>query len=521
VNKIEAFTQRYTFFLLLIIITFSVTLRVYYIFQKEAFHIDEISSFQVINSNSNLKVKEFDQEHSYKWTNGKEYADYFFTIRKENLKKDLKFLLTDTRDTPHLNLYYIALRLVLFNGIRGVDGLFKFYGIGLNIFLYSVGAFFLYLLYFNIYKNETYSLLAVFFYSISIGSISTSVYIRPYELLSLSIILTIFIAFKILDKEKPPLLEFVILSLVSTLGYLSHYYYTIFVFTLILSILYHCLKHKQLKFIPCYLIAFVQGLINAKAFYPPFISSFVRSELARDAYSKIDTAFLMNQLTVKFRITYDIINKNVIYFLPIIAFSILILVGHSLSKKDKTIINLKEIYLALISLSLSFLLMYISTYNVVRYLSGVIPILIVLVIIFIRLIPLRNVRYLIIVILCIIYVAKGLNVSNINYLFKGSQNNLIFQETPTAPVYFLNSSRWAHKILSAYFVENQEYKVVLDEEPVLDLSETGAKKIFLIIEGDPKYSFVKELIKREKWFIKEEVKYRSFNIMSIEKDDYS
>ena len=83
-----------------------------------------------------------------------------------------------------------------------------------------------------------------------------------YELLSLSIILTIFIVFKILDKEKPSLLDFILLSLVSTLGYLSHYIYTIFVFILILSILYHCLKNKQLKFIPYYLIAFIQGLIG-------------------------------------------------------------------------------------------------------------------------------------------------------------------------------------------------------------------------------------------------------------------
>jgi len=520
VNKIKAFTQRYTFLLLLIIITFSVTLRVYYIYQKEAFHIDEILSFQIINGNSNLRYQEFDQEYKDRWTNGKEFTDYFFTIHKENLKKDLKALLKDTKDTSHPNLYYIALRLVLFNGIRGVDGLFKFYGIGLNIFLYSIGAFFLYLLFFNIYKEETYALLAVFFYSISIGSISTSIYIRMYEFLSLSIILTIFIVFRTLDKEKPALLDFILLSLVSTLGYLSHYYYTIFVVIIIFLILYHCLKDKQLKFIPYYLIAFIQGLINAQVFYPQFIRGFLTSGRTKEAYSKIDIDFLINQLTTKIKVTYVIINENVIYFLPVIALSILILVGHSLLKKDKIIINHKEIYLALLALSLSFLLMYISPYNIIRYLSGVIPILIVLIIIFIRLIPLKNLRYLIVVILCTIYIDRGLNASNINYLFKGSQNKLIFQEIPSAPVYFLNSSRWAHGIVSAYFMENQKYKVVLDEEPVLDFSETGSKKIFLIIEGYPKYSAVKKQIDNEKWIIKKEVNYRSFIIIGIEKANY-
>ena len=74
-NKIKAFTQKYTFFLLLIIITFSVTLRVYYIYQKEAFHIDEIKSFERLNGSS---YKEFDQKYKYRWTNGKEFTDYFF-----------------------------------------------------------------------------------------------------------------------------------------------------------------------------------------------------------------------------------------------------------------------------------------------------------------------------------------------------------------------------------------------------------------------------------------------------------
>ena len=178
---------------------------------------------------------------------------------------------------------------------------------------------------------------------------------------------------------------------------MSHYIYTIFVYILILSILYHCLKNKQLKFIPYYLIAFIQGLINAKAFYPQFIIGFLTSDTAKETYSKIDIAFLINQLTTKFKVTYVIINKNVIYFLPLIALSTLILVGYSLLKKDKTIINIKEIYLALISLSFSFLIMHISPYEEVRYLSGVIPILIVLIIIFIRLIPLKNLRYLIVV----------------------------------------------------------------------------------------------------------------------------
>ncbi len=519
-ENIKAFIQKYTFFFLITIIIVAATLRIYYAYQKEAFHVDEIASFKKINATSNLRDEAFDQKDKNKWTNGKEYVDDYFTLHKKNLKKDIQLLLRDTKDPPHPNLYYVALRLALSNGIRGLDGLFKFYGIGLNIFFYCIGAFFLYLLYNNIYKNEIYALLAVFLYSISIGALSTSIFIRMYELLSLSIIITTFIVFNILDKEKPRLLDFILLCLTSTLGYLSHYYYIIFVFILTLVILYHYLNNKQFKLIPCYVITFIQGFINAQAFYPQFIRGLLSSNArANLAYSKLDKTFLINQLTTQLESTYNIINNNIIYFLPLVALSIIILVGYSLFKKNKTIVIPKEIYLTFISLILSFLLIYISPYGVPRYLSGIFPILIVLLIVFIRLIPLKNLKYLMVTLLCIIYIINGLNVSNIGYVYKGVQNKLIFREKPNIPVYFLNSTWWAHGFVSAYFVRDQKYKMILDEVPVLDFSETGSKEIFLIIEGDSKTDIVKKQIKKEKWIIKKEVNYRSYIILDIEKSN--
>jgi len=120
-EKIKAFTQKYNFFLLLTIIAFAATLRIYYTYQREAFHIDEIISFQTINTSSKLKHETFDQKYKHNWINGKEFIDYYFTIHKKNLKKDIQVLLKDTNDPSHPNLYYIALILTLLNGIRGVD----------------------------------------------------------------------------------------------------------------------------------------------------------------------------------------------------------------------------------------------------------------------------------------------------------------------------------------------------------------------------------------------------------------
>ena len=274
---------------------------------------------------------------------------------------------------------------------------------------------------------------------------------------------------------------------------------------------------KQLKIALFFLISFVQGLINAQVFYPQFINGLLSGERAKEAYTKIDIPFLINNLAAKFEATYFIINKDIIYFLPFILLSTLILAGHSLVKKGKRIINMKEIYLVFISLILSFFLIYISPYNVIRYLSGVIPLLIVLKIIFIRLIPSKNFRYLVVAALFIVYITQSLNVSNVHYVYKGDQDKLIFNNMPSAPVYFFNSSRWWHGIVSSNFTAEQKYKVVLDEKPVIDFSETGVQKIFLIIDGYPKYKVLKKQIENDKWIIKEEIDYRSFIIIRIEK----
>ena len=519
-DKIKSFTQKYSFVLLLTIITFAAGVRIYHVCQKEAFHIDEILSFQIINGTSNLRCRDFDQKYKYKWIYGKELIDDYFTIREQNLKKDLQVLLRDTKDPSHPNLYFVALRLLLFNGTRGVDGSFKLYGIGLNIFFHCIGIFLLYLLYDHIYKTEAYALLAVFLYSTSIGAISTSLFIRMYELLSLSIILTILTVLKLLDKEKPRILDFVLLSLVSTLGYLSHYYYIIFVIILTPLILYHCLNYKQSRLIFAYVIAFVQGFITAQALYPQFIRGLLTSFRAKEAYSKVDMSVLINQLDTTARVTYDVIDKNVIYFLPLVALSILILTSYSVLKKRKTIVNSKEISLALISLGLSFVLMYISPFKAPRYLFCIFPILVVLTIMSIRLVPSRNAKYIIVAVVCIVYIIKSLDVSNKHFVYQGYKNKLIFREMPSAPVYFLNPSRWGHGIVSAHFVENQKYKLILDEEPVLDFSETGSKQIFLIITGHSQPDVVKKHIKNGNWVIKEEVNYGSFIILGIERANF-
>lgn len=528
----KVFIEKYSFLFFLVIISISIIFRLYHAGQKKIYHVDELNSYQYVNTT--FGDKEQDQKFKEKWITGSDYIDYYFTIKKENIKKDIKFLLRNTKDSDHPNLYYIALRLALSKGIRGVHGLFKYYGIGLNIFFYSIGAFFLYLLYMNIYKNKNYALLAVFLYSISLGAISNSLFIRMYELLSTLIIITTFLVFRIIDKNKPTFFDFCLLSLTFTTGYLTHYHYTVFLIFLTFAILYHYMERRQLKYFLYYCITTVQGFITAQAIYPLFIRNIfirnIKANGAKEVYSKINITDLINhiirKIVRKMEITYELITHNINYFLILIILSILLLCIYHLIKRNKKLINLKELYLFLVSCSYSIFIIYISPYETVRYLFGVLALLIVIPIIFIRLLPLKSLKYLMVMVLCALYIYYNFNSLCIKKAHMGQFTNppternidrLLFRNKPTKPVYLFSSKKWMRSQVIAYFKEDQKYKLITDKEPIIDFNETRSKGLFWIIEEDNREKILKEQIKNSNWFIKNEVCYGYYKILYIKK----
>lgn len=435
----------------------------------------------------------------------------------------MKILLRDTKDDAHPNLYYIALRLALFQGLRGVNGSYKYYGIGLNIFFYFVGAIFLYLLYFNIYNNLIYALLAVFLFSISLGAISNTLFLRMYELLSTIVIITTFLAFRLLDKDKPSLLDFFILSISFTTGYLSHYLFTVFIIFLSTAIAYHYIARKQLKNFMYYFITTILSFFAAQAVYPRFFSNFFNYR-AVEAYSKIDIGFFINNLVKKILVTYELITHNIVYFFFPVFLSIVILIFYNLVKRSSKIFNYKEIYLIFVSLGFSICAIYISPYENARYLFGVLSLLIVILIMFIRLIPTSIFKVLIGSGICAIYIFANFNSLSIQNAHLGhftkqatekEFNKLLFRNNPAIPVYLISLERWMRGEVIAYFQERQMYKLINSREPTLNFSNIKSKELYLLVEKGISKEILKERIKSSKWSIINNVRYRYYDIFHL------
>ena len=518
------YKSKYALLCLFLILTISIFFRIYHAEKKTAFHGDELLSFQIVNGTYGRE--EIDAKFQDKWIAGTEYLNYYFTVYRENFSKDIKMLFKDTKDDAHPNLYYVALRLLLFQGIRGVDGAFKHYGIGLNILFYGVSAIFLFLLYYNIYNNINYSLLAVFLFSVSLGAISNSLYLRMYELFSTFVIITTFLAFQLIDRDKPSLLYLCLLFVSFTIGYLSHYLYTIFIIFLSTAIVYHSLIGKQFRNFFYYCITMILSFFAAHAIYPRFIPNF-KNYRAVEAYSKIDIGFFVNNLINKFMVTYELITHNIIYFFFPIFIAMVILISFHQIKKTKNF-NSKEIYLLLVSFSFSLFAIYISPYENARYLFGVLSLLIIVPIMFIRLFPTTISKVLIATVICAIYIFANFNSSSIQNSHLGrftkqrtekEFNSLIFRDNPATPVYFISIERWIRGEVIAHFKESQMYKLINSKEPVLNFSDTESAELYLLVEKGVSKEFLKKQIKSSNWSIIKKTRYGYYDILLIEKEN--
>lgn len=78
-------TQKSAFLYLFLIIAISIFFRLYHAEQKAAFHGDELLSFQIVNGTFGREKQ--DKIFKDKWATGTEYLNYYFTIKKEHLKR--------------------------------------------------------------------------------------------------------------------------------------------------------------------------------------------------------------------------------------------------------------------------------------------------------------------------------------------------------------------------------------------------------------------------------------------------
>ncbi len=316
--------------ILILITLIQILTRIYFGFQKEYFHMDEMYSYGLMNYDK-LNIAD-NSDFLNTWHNKEYYKDYL-EVNKDELY-DFRPVYENQKNDVHPPLYYLLLRIASsFN----VDNFSKWTGLILNILIFAISNIFIYLIAKIIFKNPIYALLTCLINGFTLIALNSSLYIRMYELCNLNILIITYLHLKIYNKEKLKISYIVLITIFLILGGLTHYYYFIYVFTLAIIYITKCIKTKKYRNLGIY----IAGIIIAAGVYL-LIFPYAISHILF-GYRGVGTSVNILNNFVGY---IWIINKELFnYLLPL---ALAILVFACLNKKKRKINLNKEIYLLLI-----------------------------------------------------------------------------------------------------------------------------------------------------------------------------
>ncbi|MDR1551570.1 MAG: hypothetical protein LBS14_02750 [Holosporaceae bacterium] len=226
---------------LLCILVFAVLLsvRLENMRQKAGLHVDEILSIQNADCNGDISNQLIEQSEKYgKEYIGKEVKEHYLWNESsvEAAFSDVKKLYIDNRDRPHTNLYYSCLRL-WFAGITTTDiRIIIDHGCRLNLLFFTFSFIFLYMLLRRLLDGDFLIPFSLFIAFANTGSISNTMFLRPYQLQETLLILFTFLFVKCNEciADGRQLDQKMLYGLVTATGLtlLSGYYATIYVLML-------------------------------------------------------------------------------------------------------------------------------------------------------------------------------------------------------------------------------------------------------------------------------------------------
>lgn len=211
---------------------------------KAYYHMDEMYSYGLANYD---QVQIYEKEDFYNhWHDAEYYKDYL--VVNEDERWDLAPVYNNQRDDVHPPLYYLLLRI----GMEMTPGEFsKWTGIIINIVAFAVNTVFLYLIAWRLVRKERNREIKAFAVTlvaaVTVGAISTVMYIRMYAMLAMFVTITMWLHLVLADSKKmrPGLLA--VIGATAFLGVMTQYYYVFFLLPLFIMIVVRYVKAKRMK----------------------------------------------------------------------------------------------------------------------------------------------------------------------------------------------------------------------------------------------------------------------------------
>ena len=212
--------------------------------QKAYIHMDEAYSLGLASyKQTEIQANEdfYDNWHQ------KEYYEDYLSVQ-DNEKNDYSPVYENQKNDVHPPLYYLLLRFAMGFSVNHYS---KWPGIIVNIIIYLLITFFMYLilnkLLINENKQKEKAIILAFISSITMASLTTVLYIRMYALATLNVLITTYLHIKLFESEKINYKLLISIGISALVGVLTHYYYLFFLVTLYIIFAIKYIKHKQFK----------------------------------------------------------------------------------------------------------------------------------------------------------------------------------------------------------------------------------------------------------------------------------
>lgn len=224
---------------------------------KAYFHMDEIYSYGLANHE---RVQIYETEGFYDTWHEGSYYDEYLTVEEDERGK-FGPVYENQKNDVHPPLFYLLLRL----GMEMTPGQFsKWTGIGLNILIAGVSTVVLWMIVKKLTGGQKVkSLVLTAVVALGMAAISTVVYIRMYELLTLAILLTTWLHLRLSEERKAKPALYVAIGLVELMGALTQYYYWFYLAALFGVMVVRYVRGKRWKELRTYAATVIgAGLVS-------------------------------------------------------------------------------------------------------------------------------------------------------------------------------------------------------------------------------------------------------------------
>lgn len=460
--------------------------------KKSGYFVDEILTYTLSN---------YPEDHGYVHykTTGTWVEGTFFqaAMRAQGERRfDFSIPYHNQENDVHPPLYYFAVHFIasLFPGID-----MRWYGLIPNMLSCLAATIFLYLLGNKLLPNCWLALTAAASWALSVGAMTTVVFIRMYAFLTLWCVLLSYLHIGILmgnGERRDTLRMLALLFLVTTCGILTQYYFMIYAFFLCGLTFLWLLWTKRWRFALCYAGCEFAGIAAAICFFPKMLSHIFGGYRGVEAFENImDSTY--NEERIKK--VLSIINQNCVNgYAPVIIIGvafILLLVAfnniiHLSIKPVKQSLELrwdiqsstwrsgtytlsgKELlwlFLAISSTGYILLVAKIAPYQVDRYYMCIYPFVVLLMVGALsvgikRILPGKGAVICVIAIMTII-TRTSYQMRNVGYLFEDCASSMhVLEEYRSYPVVVLpqTSDKWTDFTMYDYQYNSEVFRCRYD-----------------------------------------------------------